>query len=105
EVDERSMARRLTTRFLDEQAPSLDDALARVRAAAAAGKPLSVGLRGNAADVLPELVWRGAVCALVTDQTAAHAPLTGDVPAEVPFEEAAALRERDPQEYLRLASE
>jgi len=105
EVDQRSIDRRLTTRYLDEQASSLDDALARVRAAAAAGKPLSVGLRGNAADVLPELVVRGEVFDLVTDQTAAHDPLTGYVPAEVPFEEAAALRERDPQEYLRLASE
>src|SRR6185312_5490703 len=105
EVDQRSIDRRLATRYLDEQASSLDDALARVRAAAAAGKPLSVGLRGNAADVLPELVVRGEVFDLVTDQTAAHDPLTGYVPAEVPFEEAAALRERDPQEYLRLASE
>ena len=105
EVDQRSIDRRLATRYLDEQASSLDDALARVRAAAAAGKPLSVGLRGNAADVLPELVARGEVFDLVTDQTAAHDPLTGYVPAEVPFEEAAALRERDPQEYLRLASE
>ena len=105
EVDQRSIDRRLTTRYLDEQASSLDDALARVRAAAAVGKPVSVGLRANAADVLPELVARGEVFDLVTDQTAAHDPLTGYVPAEVPFEEAAALRERDPQEYLRLASE
>jgi len=105
EVDQRSIDRRLTTRYLDEQASSLDDALARVRAAAAVAKPLSVGLRANAADVLPELVARGEVFDLVTDQTAAHDPLTGYVPAEVPFEEAAALREQDPQEYLRLATE
>jgi urocanate hydratase len=105
EVDQRSIDRRLETRYLDEQASSLDDALARVRAAAAAGEPLSVGLRGNAADVLPELVARGETFDLVTDQTAAHDPLTGYVPAEVPFEEAAGLRERDPREYLRLASE
>ena len=105
EVDQRSIERRLGTRYLDEQASSLDDALGRIRAAAAAGTPLSVGLRANAADVLPELVARGETFDLVTDQTAAHDPLTGYVPAEVPFEEAAALRERDPQEYLRLASE
>ena len=105
EVDQRSIDRRLETRYLDEQASSLDDALGRIRAAAAARTPLSVGLRGNAADVLPELVARGETFDLVTDQTAAHDPLTGYVPAEVPFEEAAALRERDPQEYLRLASE
>jgi urocanate hydratase len=105
DVDQRSIDRRLASRFLDEQASSLDDALARVRAAAAASKPLSVGLRANAAHVLPELAARGETFDLVTDQTAAHDPLTGYVPAEVPFEEAAALRERDPQEYLRLASE
>ena len=105
DVDQRSIDRRLATRYLDEQASSLDDALARVRAAAAAREPLSVGLRANAADVLPELAARGETFDLVTDQTAAHDPLTGYVPAEVPFEEAAPLRARDPQEYLRLASE
>ena len=105
DVDQRSIDRRLETRYLDEQAATLDEAVARVRAAAAERRPLSVGLRGNAADVLPELVARGETFALVTDQTAAHDPLTGYVPAEVPFEEAAALRERNPSEYLRLASE
>ena len=75
------------------------------RAAAAERRPLSVALRANAADVLPELVARGETFDLVTDQTAAHDPLTGYVPAEVPFEEAAALRERDPDEYQRLAAE
>ena len=105
EVDQRSLDRRLETRYLDEQADTLDDALARVHTAAASRRPLSVGLRANVADVLPELVARGETFDLVTDQTAAHDPLTGYVPAEVPFEEAAALRERDPQEYLRLASQ
>ena len=105
EVDQRSIDRRLATRYLDEQAGSLEEALERLRAAAAAGRPLSVALRANAADVLPELVARGETFDLVTDQTAAHDPLTGYIPAEVPFEEAAALRERDPEEYLRLASE
>jgi urocanate hydratase len=105
EVDQRSIDRRLETRYLDEQAASLDDALGRVRAAAREGRPLSVALCANAANVLPELVARGETFDLVTDQTAAHDPLTGYVPAEVPIEEAAALRERDPEEYLRLASE
>jgi urocanate hydratase len=105
EVDQRSIDRRLETRYVDEQAPSLDDALARIRAAAREQRPLSVALRANAADVVPELVARGETFDLVTDQTAAHDPLTGYVPAEVPFEEAAALRERDPAEYLRLAAE
>ena len=66
---------------------------------------LSVALLGNAADVFPELVRRGEHFDLVTDQTAAHDPLTGYVPAEVPFEEAAALRARDPKRYLELASQ
>ena len=105
EVDQRSIDRRLETRYLDEQADSLEDALDRVRRAAAERRPLSVALRANAADVFPALVARGEAFDLVTDQTAAHDPLTGYVPAEVPFEEAAALRERDPAEYLRLASE
>ncbi len=69
------------------------------------GRPLSVALLGNAADVFPELVARGEHFDLVTDQTAAHDPLTGYVPAEVPFEEAAALRARDPKRYLELASQ
>jgi urocanate hydratase len=105
EVDQRSIDRRLETRYLDEQAASLDDALARVRSAAGERRSLSVALCANAADVLPELVARGEPFDLVTDQTAAHDPLTGYIPAEVPFEEAAVLRERDPDEYLRLASE
>jgi len=105
EVDPSRIQRRLETRYLDEVADSLEDGLARVRAAAAEGRALSVGLLGNAAVVLPEIVARGEHFDLVTDQTAAHDPLTGYVPAEVPFEEAAALRERDPESYLRLARE
>jgi urocanate hydratase len=105
DVDQRSIDRRLATRYVDEQADSLDDAVARVRAAAAEGRPLSVALLGNAADVFPELVARGELFDLVTDQTAAHDPLTGYVPAEVPFEEAAGLRARDPKRYLELASQ
>jgi urocanate hydratase len=105
EVDQRSIDRRLATRYVDEQATSLDDAVSRVRAAAAEGRALSVALLGNAADVFPELVAREEHFDLVTDQTAAHDPLTGYVPAEVPFEEAAAFRARDPKRYLELASQ
>jgi urocanate hydratase len=103
DVDQRSIDRRLATRYLDEQAPSLDEAVQRVMRAAAERRPLSVGVRANAAVALPELVARGVHFDLVTDQTAAHDPLTGYVPAEVPFEEAAAMRERDPNRYLELA--
>ena len=103
EVDPSRIERRLETRYLDETADSLEDALARVRTAASEGRPLSVGLVGNAAVVFPELARRGEPFDLVTDQTAAHDPLTGYIPTELPFEEAAAFRQRHPDEYLRLA--
>jgi urocanate hydratase len=103
EVDPRRIERRLQTRYLDEATDSLDEALARIRAAAAERRPLSVGLLGNAAEVVPELVRRGERFDLVTDQTAAHDPLTGYVPAGLSVEEAAELRGADPEEYLRRA--
>ncbi|MGI8422432.1 MAG: urocanate hydratase [Gaiellaceae bacterium] len=105
EVDQRSIDRRLETRYVDEQADSLDDAVERIERAAAERRPLSVALRANAATVFPELLERGVHFDFVTDQTAAHDPLTGYVPVEVPFEEAAALRARDPERYLQLAGE
>jgi urocanate hydratase len=105
EVDPTRIERRLETRYLDEVASSLDDALVRVRSAAAEGRALSVGLLGNAASVFPELAARGEHFDLVTDQTAAHDPLVGYIPAEVPIEEADGLRARDPDAYLRLARE
>jgi urocanate hydratase len=103
EVDPARIERRLETRYLDESADSLDDALARIRAAASERRPLSVGLLGNAAEVVPALVERGEDFDLVTDQTAAHDPLNGYVPAGLAVNEAARLRERDPDEYLRRA--
>src|SRR5438046_2685294 len=105
EVDPARIERRLRTRYLDEAAESLDDALRRVRAAAAARRPLSVGLLGNAADVVPELARRGERFDLVTDQTAAHDPLNGYVPVGLDVEEAERLRATDPDEYLRRAGE
>jgi urocanate hydratase len=103
EVDPERIRRRLDTRYLDEAADSLDDALARVRAAAAEGRPLSVGLQGNAAEIVPELVRREEPFDLVTDQTAAHDPLTGYIPAGLTVDAAAELRVGDPDEYLRRA--
>jgi urocanate hydratase len=103
EVDPSRIERRLATRYLDEATESLDDAVARVRAAAAEGRALSVGLLGNAAEVVPELVRRGEPFDLVTDQTAAHDPLTGYVPTGLSVGGAAALRAADPDEYLRRA--
>ncbi len=105
EVDPHRIQRRLETRYLDEAADSLDDALARVRAAAGEGRALSVGLLGNAAEIVPELAARGEHFDFVTDQTAAHDPLNGYVPAGLSVEEADRLRKDDPDEYLRQASE
>src|SRR6266576_1978777 len=105
EVDPARIDRRLATRYLDEATDSLDDAVARMRAAAADDRALSVGLVGNAADVVPELARRGEHFDLVTDQTAAHDPLTGYVPAGLSVEAAADLRADDPDEYLRRARE
>jgi urocanate hydratase len=103
EVDPARIARRLETHYLDDVADSLDDALARIRAAARDGRPLSVGLLANAADVVPHLAERGEHFDLVTDQTAAHDPLTGYVPSGLDVDGAAALRVSDPDEYLRRA--
>jgi len=105
DVDDSRVERRLRTRYLDEVADSLDDALARVRAAAADRRPLSVGLVANAAEVVPELARRGERFDLVTDQTAAHDPLNGYVPAGLSVAEADGLRAADPDEYLRRARE
>jgi urocanate hydratase len=103
EVDPSRIARRVETRYLDEATESLEDALARVRTAAAEGRALSVGLLGNAADVVPELARRREHFDLVTDQTAAHDPLTGYIPRDMSVEDAAVLRTSDPEEYLRRA--
>jgi urocanate hydratase len=103
EVDPARIERRLETRYLDESTDSVDDAVQRIRAAAAEGRALSVGLLGNAAEVVPELARRGEHFDLVTDQTAAHDPLTGYIPTGLSVGDAAALRESDPDEYLRRA--
>jgi urocanate hydratase len=103
EVDPARIQRRLETRYLDEATASIDDAIERVREAARAGRALSVGLLGNAADVVPELVARGEHFDLVTDQTAAHDPLNGYVPQGLDVEAAAELRAGDPREYLSRA--
>jgi urocanate hydratase len=105
EVDPTRIQRRLETRYLDESTDSVDDALARVRDAAQEGRALSVGLLGNAAEIVPELARRGEHFDFVTDQTAAHDPLNGYIPVGFSVEEATKLRERDPDEYLRRAAD
>ena len=100
EVDPARLDRRVALGYCDERADRLDDALARCRAAAAEKRPWSVGLLGNAADVLPELVRRGVVPDCATDQTSAHDPLGGYVPAGLTLEAAVALRSSDPRSYV-----
>ena len=101
EVDRHRIERRLETRYLDEVADSLEDAIARCEAAKAERRALSVGLEANAADVLPALFTRGFEADIVTDQTSAHDPLGGYVPNRMSLAEAAELRASDPDEYLR----
>jgi urocanate hydratase len=105
EVDRTRIERRLDTGYLDEPAASLDDALERLDAARSERRPLSVGLLGNAAEVLPELVRRGVEIDIVTDQTSAHDPLNGYVPAGLTVEQADALRRADPDDYLARVGE
>jgi urocanate hydratase len=103
EVDPERIRRRLETRYLDEQAGDLDDAIARCVAAKAERRALSVGLCGNAAEVVPELLRRGFEADVVTDQTSAHDPLVGYIPAAMSLAEADELRKRDPDEYIKRA--
>jgi urocanate hydratase len=105
EVDLTRIERRIATGYLDERAADLDDALARLSAAGTEGRPLSIGLLGNAAEVLPQLVRRGVQIDVVTDQTSAHDPLNGYVPAGLTVEQADVLRRSDPEEYLRRVGE
>ncbi len=101
EVDEHRIERRLQTRYLDERAHDLDDAVARCRTAKAERRPLSVGLLGNAAEVLWALLEAGFEADIVTDQTSAHDPVNGYVPDRLTLEEADRMRAEDPDEYLR----
>jgi len=105
EVDLQRIERRLATGYLDERAADLDDALARLSKAATEGRALSIGLLGNAAEVLPELVRRNVAVDVVTDQTSAHDPLNGYVPPGLTIEQADALRQSDPDDYLARVGE
>jgi urocanate hydratase len=105
EVDLRRIERRISSGYLDERAGSLDDALRRLEEARSRREPLSIGLLGNAAEVMPELARRGVEVDVVTDQTSAHDPLNGYVPAGLTVEQADALRRSDPDDYLRRAGE
>src|ERR1017187_8537797 len=100
DVDPHRIERHLNTGYCDRLARNLDDALRILRESQIAHKAVSVALAGNCADVIPELVRRGFVPDVLTDQTSAHDPLNGYVPNGLTLEEARALRTRDPQQYL-----
>ena len=100
EVDAKRAQRRVETRYVDRVSEDLEEALSWVLEAKEAGEALSVGVVANAVDVYEGLLKRGVVPDVVTDQTSAHDPLNGYVPAGMSLEEAEALRERDPQGYV-----
>ena len=104
DVDPTRLQRRVEQRYMDEWTDDLDDAVARVEAAKRERRPLSVGLQGNCADVLPELLRRGVEVDIVTDQTSAHDPLSY-LPLGVTLEEWHAYAERDPEGFTLRARE
>ncbi|MBI5601305.1 MAG: urocanate hydratase [Gemmatimonadetes bacterium] len=103
EVDPSRIEKRLATGYCDKMTADLDEALAWIREAQRDTRGLSVGLVGNAAEVLPELVRRGVIPDVVTDQTSAHDMLNGYVPSGMSLEEASVLRTRSPDTYLKRA--
>ncbi len=102
EVDPARIERRLKTRYLDRATANLDEAVTWAEEARQIGSSMSIGLVGNAAEVYPELLRRGFAPDVVTDQTSAHDPLRGYIPAPLGVDEANDLRARDPQEYLEM---
>jgi len=105
EVDPARIHRRRQAGWVDRATDDLDEALRWVEEARRAGQPRSVALLGNAADVHPALLRRDVAFDVVTDQTSAHDPLGGYIPAGVTAEEAAVLRRQDPERYVRMARE
>jgi len=105
ECDASRIEMRLRTGYVDKMATTLDEALDMINAACAKGEAISVGLLGNAAEVFPELVKRGVKPDAVTDQTSAHDPLNGYLPAGMSMEEAAKLRKSNPDEMVKRAKE
>jgi urocanate hydratase len=103
ECDEARIDKRLATRYLDRKEKDLDRALEIIRLACQDRKPVSVGLLGNCAEILPEIVARGITPDLCTDQTSAHDPLNGYLPAGWSLERAAAMRQEDPAAVVEAA--
>jgi urocanate hydratase len=105
EVDKSRIERRLKTGYCEKMTDSLDEAFAWVQKAKEKGKPLSIGLVGNCAETHPEILRRGIIPDVVTDQTSAHDELNGYVPAGIPYEEALILRKDNPEEYIKRSME
>ncbi len=105
EVDPHRIQRRLETRYCDTKVDSLDEAWKLAREAKSKGKPLSIALHGNAAEVLPDMLKRGMIPDIVTDQTSAHDELNGYVPIGISAAEAVDYRKTNPQDYIRRAME
>jgi urocanate hydratase len=105
EVDRARIERRIATGYLDKMSSSLDEAWHLVTAARDQMQALSVGLVGNCAEILPEMVRRGWIPDMLTDQTSAHDPLNGYVPSGLSLDAAAQLRTSDPQTYIRRSLE
>lgn len=103
EVDRNRIQRRLDTRYLDTMTDDLDRAMRMAREAAEGKRPLSVGLLGNTAEILPKMVQMDFIPHVVTDQTSAHDELNGYVPAGIPYNEALALRKSDPKRYVEMS--
>ena len=105
DVDEHRIDRRIETRYLDRKTSSLEEALKWVREACAAKQPLSIGLVGNCADTHPELVRRGIIPDIVTDQTSAHDELNGYVPNGMTLKAAIELRKSNPADYIKRSKD
>ena len=103
EVDESRIDRRIETRYTDLKTDSLDEAIRLAEEAKADGKALSIGLLGNASDILPEMIARNFIPDVLTDQTSAHDPLNGYIPSNMSLDEAAKLRTSDSDAYVKLA--
>ncbi|AYC30649.1 urocanate hydratase [Paenisporosarcina cavernae] len=101
EVDETRIDRRIETRYTDVKTDSLDEAIKLAEEAKKEGKALSIGLLGNASEILPEMISRGFIPDVLTDQTSAHDPLNGYIPEGMSLEEAAELRASNPEEYVK----
>ncbi|MED3794291.1 urocanate hydratase [Niallia alba] len=103
EVDQHRIDRRLETKYLDTSTASLDEAIRLAKEAKQEGRPLSIGLLGNAAEILPQMIEMGFIPDILTDQTSSHDPLNGYVPANMTLTEAAELRVSNPNAITNLA--